>query len=96
MNKEQIAEKYADTIRQSKRLTIAQWRYVYAAFLAALNLELPIETAPRDGTYVLVKDKHIWHVAYWSNENDDSIDAGYWADSINEAKIVNPQCWRPL
>jgi len=51
----------------------------------------PIETAPKDGTSVLVYDEGIIVISHWIGESDDML--GWWDNGIMDP---SPTHWMPL
>lgn len=61
----------------------------------------PIESAPKDGTYILVCDKYDRHVARWTKsyccaKEPDAWCIGYTLDEYNSLQTVEPTHWMPL
>jgi len=51
----------------------------------------PIETAPKDGSDILVFESGFWHIVYWNKQLS-------WWDTVDcvESSDFNPTHWQPL
>jgi hypothetical protein len=58
---------------------------------------LPIETAPKDGSWILAADEDWQAVVRWADAGDPCENGGWWCiDYTDEIGFTRPTHWKPL